>query len=456
MEELFRKIPQVSKVLEHFKGKYPEELVKRAVREVTQMYREEIREGLRSSVDSIYKDIEKRIGELSSTSLKRVINATGVVINTNLGRAPLHREVVNFIEEIALGYSNLEYDLEDGKRGSRNSHVEELLKELTGAESVLVVNNNAGAVYLVLNTLAREREVVVSRGELVEIGGSFRIPDIMESSGARLREVGTTNRTRVEDYEKAIGEDTALLMKVHRSNFHMEGFVEEVSLEELVLLGKKHRIPTYYDAGSGLLLDLSRFGIKSEEPELGECLRKGIDVVSGSGDKLLGGPQAGVILGKRDLVNAMKRNPMARALRVDKLTLAGLEKTLRLYLEGRAEDIPVLRMLAESPTVLRRRAKKLARMLKRIKGLEVELLKDRAKPGGGSLPQLELETYCVSLKHESMSTEKLSRALRLSEPPVVGRVKRDRLLLDMRTVSDQELKDIFKALSNLKGDRDQD
>ncbi|EDP75137.1 L-seryl-tRNA(Sec) selenium transferase [Hydrogenivirga sp. 128-5-R1-1] len=450
MDELLRNIPQVSRVLERFRNSYPEEVVKRAAREVTEEYRKLLRAGKIKDTTNVYADIEKRIGELLKTSLRRVINATGVVINTNLGRAPLHREVVDFIEEVALGYSNLEYDLEGGERGSRNSHVEGLLKELTGAESAFVVNNNAGAVYLVLNTLAKEKEVVVSRGELVEIGGSFRIPDIMESSGARLREVGTTNRTRIEDYERVICEDTSLLMKVHRSNFHMEGFVEEVSLEELALLGKRYRIPTYYDAGSGLLVSPRDFGVNTAELSFKECISRGVDVVSGSGDKLLGGPQAGIILGKRELVEAMKRNSMVRALRVDKLTLAGLEKTLRLYLEGRTEEIPVLRMLTESLTVLRGRAKKLARMLKRIKGLEVEVLKDRAKPGGGSLPQLELETYCVSLRHKSLSTEELSRALRLSNPSVVGRVKKDWLLLDMRTVSNQELKDIFRALTQLE------
>jgi len=378
-----------------------------------------------------------------------VINATGVVINTNLGRAPLSDEVIEFFSRVSVGYSNLEYNLEDGERGSRNSHVEGLLKELTGAESALIVNNNAGAVYLVLNTLAKGREVVVSRGELVEIGGSFRIPDIMESSGAVLREVGTTNKTKAEDYERAICEETALLMKVHRSNFYMEGFVEEVSLADLALLGRKYRIPTYYDAGSGLLLNLRKLGVGSEEPELGECLRKGIDIVSASGDKLLGGPQAGLILGKRELVESVKRNPMARALRVDKLTLAAMEKTLTLYLEGRFEEIPVLRMLMESPRRLHKRAKKLARMLKNVRGIEVEVLKDRAKPGGGSLPHIELETYCVALKHRNMSTEELSKALRLSDPPVIGRVKKDRFLLDMRTVSEEELRDIFGALSQL-------
>ncbi|WP_457600344.1 L-seryl-tRNA(Sec) selenium transferase [Hydrogenivirga sp.] len=449
MERLLREIPQVAKVLEHFKGRYPESLIKKAAREVSELYREEIRSGKRKSVREIYSDIEKRIEELLSTNLRRVINATGVVINTNLGRAPLAEEVLAFLEDVAGGYSNLEYDLISSGRGKRNSHVEGLLCELTGAESAFVVNNNAGAVYLVLNTLAKGREVILSRGELVEIGGSFRIPDIMENSGAILREVGTTNRTKAEDYERAINENTALLLKVHRSNFYMEGFTREVSLEELSQLGKRHGIPTYYDAGSGLLIDPQRLGLKVEELSFEECLKKGIDLVSGSGDKLLGGPQAGIILGRREIVERIKGNPMARALRIDKLTLSALEKTLRLYLEGRHREIPVLRMLSQTEGELKRRARRLARALKNTNGLRIEVAKDRAKPGGGSLPELELDTYCVALTHDIMSAEDISARLRRANPPVVGRINRGRLLLDMRTISDREVRDIVKAITSL-------
>ncbi|MFN3263982.1 MAG: L-seryl-tRNA(Sec) selenium transferase, partial [Aquificaceae bacterium] len=306
---LLRQIPQVSKLLEEF-GEYPKELAKRAIREMLQRVREEILQGRRQSLEDLRSLIEARIRELSSTSLRRVINATGVVINTNLGRSPLAEEVAEFIKEVAMGYSNLEYDLYEGRRGSRLSHLEGLLKDLTGAEAVHVVNNNAGAVYLVLNSLACGKEVVVSRGELVEIGGSFRIPDIMRASGARLVEVGTTNRTRLSDYEKAIGPDTALLMKVHRSNFYMEGFVEEVQPEDLLSSG----LPVYYDMGSGSLLNLKELGIKTEEPSFSECIKKGIHIVSGSGDKLLGGPQAGIILGKKEHVEKVRKNPMSRAL----------------------------------------------------------------------------------------------------------------------------------------------
>ncbi len=450
MDNLLRRIPQIAKILRGFEGKYPAEVVKKAAREVTQKYRKEILEGRRTTVEGIYEEVERRIREILSTSLRRVVNATGVVINTNLGRAPLHEEVVEFIREIASGYSNLEYDLCKGERGSRNFHLESYLIELTGAESGFVVNNNAGAVYLVLNTLACGREVVISRGELVEIGGSFRIPDIMRASGAILREVGTTNKTRIEDYERAITEETALLMKVHRSNFYMEGFVQDVGLEELVRLGKRKGIPTYYDAGSGLMIDLESLGLPSDELTFRKAIEMGADLVSGSGDKLLGGPQAGIILGKRKLVEAIRRNPMARALRIDKLTLAGLEMTLKLYLEGKEKKIPVIGMLTQSEETLRRRALKVKRRLRKIFSGEISVIREKAKPGGGSLPKLELPTYCVALRHPSIPAHELHERLRKGSPPVIGRVKKDNLLLDMRTVRDEEISLLEVALSQLR------
>ena len=449
MEKLLRNIPQVSRIIESFKGRYPEELVKRAAREITELYRDEILEGRRSSVEGIYRDVERRIKELLSPSLRRVVNATGVVINTNLGRAPLSDEVAEFVENIAKGYSNLEYDLCAGRRGSRNSHLEGYLKDLTGAEAGLVVNNNASAVFLILNTLASGREVVVSRGELVEIGGSFRIPDIMRSSGAILKEVGTTNRTRLRDYEEAISEETALLMKVHRSNFYMEGFTEEVALEGLVELGRRYGLPTYYDAGSGLILEPKELKTEWREPSFSQVLSAGVDLVSGSGDKLLGGPQAGIILGRRELIDAMKRNPLLRVVRIDKLTLAGLEATLRLYIEGRVRDIPVIRMLSEGEEALRKRADRLRRLLRDLKGFKFRVVKDRAKPGGGTLPKLELPTYCLSVSHPQMSAQELARKLRNSQPPVVGRIREGRFLLDMRTVSDSELRLIKEAFKSI-------
>ncbi|RME09455.1 MAG: L-seryl-tRNA(Sec) selenium transferase, partial [Aquificota bacterium] len=403
-------------------------------------------QGRRQSLEDLRSLIEARIRELSSTSLRRVINATGVVINTNLGRSPLAEEVAEFIKEVAMGYSNLEYDLYEGRRGSRLSHLEGLLKDLTGAEAVHVVNNNAGAVYLVLNSLACGKEVVVSRGELVEIGGSFRIPDIMRASGARLVEVGTTNRTRLSDYEKAIGPDTALLMKVHRSNFYMEGFVEEVQPEDLLSSG----LPVYYDMGSGSLLNLKELGIKTEEPSFSECIKKGIHIVSGSGDKLLGGPQAGIILGKKEHVEKVRKNPMSRALRIDKLTLAGLEMTLRLYMRGEYTKIPTLRMLLSSPEELRKKAIALARRLRKLRRLKVAVLKDFSRCGGGALPELLLETYCVAVRHQVLSTPELEKRLRGSEPPVVARLKEDMLLLDVRTLQERDFPDIVRAFERME------
>ncbi len=445
MNDLLRQLPQISKVIERFRGTAPENLIKKVARQVIEKYRREIKEGKRKSLEGLYPEIEREIEKLKKPRLRRVINATGIVINTNLGRSPLHPEALEAIKEVALGYSNLEYDLEKGTRGNRNAHIEEILCELTGSESAFVVNNNAGAVYLVLNTLALDREVVISRGELVEIGGSFRIPDIMSRSGSILREVGTTNKTRLKDYEEAIGENTALLMKVHRSNFYMEGFVEEVPIKELSKLAKEKGIPLYYDAGSGLIHDLKNYGL--DEPSFSECLSQGADIVSGSGDKLLGGPQAGIILGKKELIERIKKNPMSRALRIDKLTLSALEATLRLYAEGRYSEIPALNMILQDEKTIKKRALKLKRKLSSLKEIEVSILKDRASPGGGSLPKLELPTYCVAITHPELSPDKLSELLRNSDPPLIGRVKEGKLLLDLRTVRDHEIDLIPRSIS---------
>jgi L-seryl-tRNA(Ser) seleniumtransferase len=442
---LFRHIPSVSELLEKYSKKHPQAMAKRAIREVLQKLRQEIKEGRRKDLGDLHKLIESRIRELSSTNLKRVINATGVVINTNLGRSPLSERVAQFIKEIATNYSNLEYDLQEGKRGSRLEHVRDYILELTGAEAVHLVNNNAGAVYLVLNTLAKDRDVIVSRGELVEIGGSFRVPDIMRASGANLIEVGTTNRTRLSDYKEAITQNTALIMKVHRSNFYIEGFVQDVGVEELLSIG----LSVYYDVGSGCLLDLRKYGLNVHEPTFGELIKLGVHIVSGSGDKLLGGPQAGIILGCKDYIERIRKNPMSRALRIDKLTLAGMEMTLRLYMEGCHEDIPVLSMLLQKPEDLEIKAKKLSRYLKRLKNLEVHIVREYSRCGGGALPQLSLETYCIAIKHRSMSAKELEKKLRESDPPVVARIREDRVLLDLRTMFPEDLKDIQRILKGL-------
>jgi len=447
VKELLRKIPQVSKLIEEYgkvHGDSP--LLRMAIKSAVDKVRREILEGKRNHLEDLGLVIEEELKRLKRTNLRRVINATGVVINTNLGRSVLSEETANFIKEIATHYSNLEFDLEEGKRGSRVRLVEELLVDLIGCESAHVVNNNAGAVFLVLNTHAKEREVIVSRGELVEIGGSFRIPDIMRASGAILVEVGTTNKTRLQDYKNAISPNTALIMKVHKSNFYMEGFVEEVKAEELLSLG----LPVYYDAGSGLLMDLRKLGINYEEPSFEELIKKGLHLVSGSGDKLLGGPQAGLILGKREFVEPLKKNPLSRVLRIDKLTLSALEHTLRLYREERYEEIPTLRMLSTAEEELKKKAKKVAKYLKNVKGLSVSIVRELSVCGGGSLPELKLPTYCVAIKHQKISLQELYKWLLKQEPPVVGRLRDDLLLLDMRTVLEEDIKPLISVLKGLE------
>lgn len=387
---------------------------------------------------------------LTTRNLRRVINATGVILHTNLGRAPLPREALAALEEVGLYYSNLEYDLEAGERGSRHAHVERLLCRLTGAEAALVVNNNAAAVLLCLDTLAVGREVIVSRGELVEIGGSFRIPEVMARTGARLVEVGTTNKTHPRDYEDAITSETALLLKVHPSNFRVVGFTREVEREELVEIGHRHGLPVMEDLGSGVLVDLAPFGLPSE-PTVQKSVTAGLDLVTFSGDKLLGGPQAGVIVGRADLVARLARNPLARALRIDKLTLAALEATLRLYLtpELALQRIPTLALLVEPEEEVRARAEELARLL-RAAGLEreagVEVVADPSEAGGGALPTAHLAGWAVALSPRGVKVEDLECRLRAGSPPVVARLQQDRLFLHLRTVRDEELIPLREAV----------
>ena len=394
------------------------------------------------SVENLYPLFQREINLQIQPRLRRVINATGVVIHTNLGRAPLHPSAIHHLMEVSKTYSNLEYDLVRGERGDRYSHVEESLCRLSGAESALVVNNNAGAVLLVLNTLAEGKEVIVSRGELVEIGGAFRIPDVMKRSGALLREIGTTNRTHFNDYQKAIGPHTALLLKVHTSNFRVMGFTSEVSLQDLVQLGREHQLPVVDDLGSGCLIDLTQYGLE-KEPTVQEAIRTGVDAVTISGDKLLGGPQAGIILGKKKILDLFKINPLTRALRIDKLTLAALESTLLLYLDEKQamEEIPTLRMLTLDTKKLKRRGK---RLLKRLSGMTNEkitfsLREDVSQVGGGALPLQDLPTMVVAAKPRDVSVNSLEERLRKGNPPVISRISKEELILDMRTVFDEEI-----------------
>jgi L-seryl-tRNA(Ser) seleniumtransferase len=394
------------------------------------------------SFEHLYSLFRKEIDLQVQPRLRHLINATGVVIHTNLGRSPLHPSALKHMIDIAKNYSNLEYDLDRGERGNRYTHVEGILCRLSGAESALVVNNNAGAVLLVLNTIAEGREVIVSRGELVEIGGAFRIPDVMRHSGASLREVGTTNRTYLSDYQKAIGSQTALLLKVHTSNFRVMGFTSDVSLQELVQLGRQHDLPVMNDLGSGCFVDLSQYGLE-KEPTVQEAIKTGGDVVTFSGDKLLGGPQAGIILGKKNLLDLIKINPLTRALRIDKLTLAALESTLLLYLdEKRAmEEIPTLRMLSLDTGNLKRRGRRLLRRLSGMvdKGTQLTLREDVSQVGGGALPLQELPTMVLAVKPLDLSVNELEENLRKGEPPIISRISKDELILDMRTVLDEEI-----------------
>jgi L-seryl-tRNA(Ser) seleniumtransferase len=390
----------------------------------------------------------------SRPHLRRLVNATGIIVHTNLGRSVLPPAVRREIDAVAGGYSNLEYTIEAGERGSRQDHCEELLRRLTGAEAALAVNNNAAAVFLCLNTLAEGREVVVSRGQLVEIGGSFRIPDVMAKSGARLREVGTTNKTRASDYLDAVGPETALLLRVHTSNFRVVGFTAAVELPELVRIGSAAGVPVMDDLGSGCLVDLSAFGLPGE-PTVQEAVATGADLVTCSGDKLLGGPQAGIVVGRRALVERIRRNPLHRAMRIDKLTLAALEGTLRLYLEGERgwRQLPTLRMISEPVAAVRRRAlRTLRRLSPRVRAAwHAAVVPSTSQVGGGALPIEPLPSAALSLGGPERPAHRLEEALRLGTPPVIGRVQEGRLLLDLRTVDEAEARQLAAAVEAAAG-----
>jgi len=459
MQNLLRRIPKVDECLfavvddPEFE-QIPVGLIKKAIRQVLSEKRTRILNGLATTAQSLslpvlLKDIKKEIHRLEQPRFRRVINGTGVIIHTNLGRSILPEATMQMLHQAGGRYSNLEFNLATGKRGSRYSLVEELLCELTGAESALVVNNNAAAVLIVLETLASQREVIVSRGQLVEIGGSFRIPDVMARSGARLVEVGATNRTHLKDYQAAITEDTGLLLKVHCSNYRIIGFTCEVSNEELVQLGRAHQLPVVEDLGSGCLVDLSPFGLE-KEPTVQEVIRSGVDVVTFSGDKLLGGPQAGIILGSREVVDRIKKNPINRAMRIDKFTLAGLESILRLYRDPQTvfEKIPTLAMISAPVQQVDRRAQRLVRWLRKSIAAycTVKVVNIMSRVGGGAMPVQNLASRGLALQPLSLTVSHLEAALRCLDVPIIGRIEDDRLLLDMRTVADNELSLIDRGL----------
>ncbi|KPJ58189.1 MAG: hypothetical protein AMS15_09020 [Planctomycetes bacterium DG_23] len=458
-----RHIPAVDHLLQNahlqsLLGSFPRASVVEAIREVLENLRLSAKaaqdaqdEWSLPSEEKIVSSVELTLRQKATPSLRRVINATGIILHTGLGRAVLSPRAVDALSSVARGYCNLEVDLESGKRGHREKHIEELLCRITGAEAATVVNNNAAATMLVLRALAEGKEVIVSRGQLIEIGGGFRLPEIMQASGVRLVEVGTTNRTYLDDYERAISEETAILLHVHTSNYRIKGFACAVALAHLVDLGKKCGLLVVDDIGSGALIDLEEYGF-ADEPTAGRSIGEGADVVTFSADKLLGGPQGGIILGTKDCIARIRKHPLARAVRVGKLTLAALEATLRLFLEKDTlfESNPTLRMLTAGLSILERRARRLARDIAKVAseiGAEVE--DECSRLGGGSLPLEEIPTRVVALSHMKLSAEELSKRLRQHQPPIFARLKKEKVLLDLRTIQEGEEKEIVLALKKI-------
>jgi L-seryl-tRNA(Ser) seleniumtransferase len=461
---LLRSLPKIDEVMLLLEkrdvfSKTPRNIVRSVCRSVVEELRQEIlktdAEGkdLRlPSAEQVADGATRILKGLHEYRLRRVVNATGVILHTNLGRAPLCNDAVERLVEIAKGYSNLEYDLVKGERGLRYDHVQKILCELSGAEDALVVNNNAAALLLSLNTLAEGKEVIVSRGELVEIGGEFRIPEVMEKSGARLREVGTTNRTRLADYEKAIGPETRLILKVHTSNFKIVGFTEDAVLPSLVALGKTCGIPVMYDLGSGCFAELDCYGLE-REPTVTDVLETGVSIITFSGDKLLGGPQAGIILGRRNILQEIKQNPLNRALRIDKLTLAALEATMMQYFqpERAMSRLRVLKALTEPLKDVDKRAKKLFSLLRKEhwEGVIMSVKKGFSMSGGGSLPTQEIPTILLSLVSKHLSPSNLEKRLRYLEIPIITRIADDEVLFDLRTIEEEEFSSIRNGLRQI-------
>jgi L-seryl-tRNA(Ser) seleniumtransferase len=445
---VLREIPSVDRLLKHPRcqvllTRYNREYVTQKCRQALEQLRAAIRKGESppTTDDAVISEVEARIAAESRPGHVRVINATGTILHTNLGRALLAPEAIEAIGAVGRYPVNLEFDLASGKRGRREETLQSLLIELTGAEAATVVNNNAAAVLLGLNTLAQGKEVIVSRGELIEIGGAFRIPEIMAKSGAILKEVGSTNRTHPADYENAIGENTALLLKVHTSNYKVVGFTAEVSLEELVAIGKRRKLPVMEDLGSGALIDLSRYGLP-KEPLVAERIAAGADIVTFSGDKILGGPQAGLMAGKKDIIGRVNKNHLQRALRCGKLTLAALEATLRLYRQAHdiTQAIPTLRAFTRSPAEIRATGEQAAAQLRRALGAEfaIHLEESTSQIGSGALPTEELPTFVLAITHDHLNATVIATTFRGANPPIIGRIKDDRFMLDLRTIFDPD------------------
>ncbi len=465
--DLYRALPKVDDILVidriiKLSDKIPNEIIKEAITRTLDDIRSRIKNADESALTTIDLSMETIIAEIVSLSnanfddrLKPVVNASGVVIHTNLGRSVLSRDVVNKAIENAFRYNNLEFDLENGKRGSRYNHLEDLICKVTGAEAAHVVNNNAAAVILVLSELAKGKKIPVSRGELVEIGGSFRIPDIMKISGCELREIGCTNKTHLRDYENAIDEETALILKVHSSNYKMIGFTENPSIEDLSKLAKDKGIPFYYDIGSGSIADLSKFtsfDSPVDEPTVREALSQGVDVVSFSGDKLLGSAQAGIIVGKKEYIERMKKNQLTRALRLDKIIISVLEQSFKAYLdvEKAVKNIPTLRMLSMTKNETKERCDKLLNILaEKAQNLDCQIIEDYSEVGGGSLPATRMPSFVLAIEHKKLSAEKLLKALRDYETPIIARINNERVIIDSRCFLDGDEKIISDCLKSL-------
>lgn len=463
--QLYRRIPKMDVLLDRedmrkMEERYGRACVKRIIQEELEQLRAMIEsaseeELVISAIQHLPDRIQENIEQLYTPSLQRVINGTGTILHTNLGRAPINKEHAQRLSEIASEYSNLEYDLLQGKRGERNAHFESLLCRLTGAEAALVVNNNAAAVLLILNTIARSGEVIVSRGELIEIGGKFRIPDVMEQSGASLVEVGTTNKTHLSDYEEAITEETKAILKVHTSNYQIVGFTESVSVPELIPIAKAVDIPVIEDLGSGALIDLSKHGV-SHEPMVQEAICGGADIVCFSGDKLLGGPQAGIIVGKKRYIDKMKKNPLTRALRLDKFTATALELTLEEYLsEERAmQKIPVLKMIRESRESVGVRAKALKDKLEQVKPpAKICVQACESQIGGGALPMERIPSMAVTIQSEFCSATELEKRMRTLSVPIIGRMINGSWGIDMRTIEERWLDYIAQSIASVLEDK---
>lgn len=457
---MYSKIPKMDEILGRDKIKILSdsvdiEAIKDLANDILNGFRNDIRNGITEDeldrkIERLDDEIIESFSTLKEDRLRPLVNATGTVIHTNLGRSLISKDMVSSIENILLGYSNLEFDLEKGVRGLRYSHIESLITKVTGAEAAMVVNNNASAVLLVLSEFAKGKEAIISRGELIEIGGSFRIPDVMEASGCELREVGTTNKTHLFDYERAINENTGVILKVHTSNYRVVGFTEDVKAFELKKLANDNELPLIEDLGSGVLVNLEEYGLM-HEPTVQESVESGIDIITFSGDKLLGGPQAGIIIGKKKYIDRLKRNQLTRALRVDKMTIKLLEEIFKVYLYEKdpVKKIPTLNMITKSKENILEDSKKVSKGLKKL-GYEAEVVEDYSEVGGGSLPTEKLPTYVVKVSDDELSEGEIDYRLRHLKYPVVGRIHKEYFIIDPRTFIDDDVKRVISAFKEIK------